>query len=654
MEKGPVVVRLFLAAQVALVFVPLASHAQQQGGRTSVPLNYDRVHQAEQVTIGGHYLIGAVVPATSQFRLMQTADVNGQFRKSIGLSTFDREQGGEIAAEKVGDRVWQISPATNGRVVVKTADGRYLRGARGSENATALMLSATDSTLWMLRDEGDGTFSLSHDDKGQVRYVTLYEFNAQSHYYGCYTAATPTDSKRLMFYRGRTEVDVGKMQPAPADLSSVAIATTHVTQMTVAKADGSAADGSALLLTDGTVAPDERLGQWTIQRQTDSTFVLRDTAGAYLDAQFATQEQPCLWSLREAGLATVGDDVRLAVLDGGRFTAVLPHEAVGKAAATLMPVGQAPNSSEEAGTLSLQGAWSADALAALSWTTTTTLDLTSIALPQAPHPFSRRPQDRSTYILVAAGQAAVVPDAWTMTLACDAADPEADAVLLTPTILADRQALVPPRAFRYAAGQLGYRRQAAADGGWETLCLPFEAAVPAGFTVEAYEDYDAGTLSFRHSAGIEAHRAYLLCHPFAAATEGPVFEVTASAEGRIAADESPVSAVFSGTYVPLDIQSAAEGIYLLNAEGTAFVRAAAGSRLAPYRAALRLDGQKTVRLRVTHGAQPDGIPHATDAAETATDDQPLYDLTGRRVSRPQQGRLYISRGHKVVCTGFDK
>ena len=121
MEKGPVVVRLFLAAQVALVFVPLASHAQQQGGRTSVPLNYDRVHQAEQVTIGGHYLIGAVVPATSQFRLMQTADVNGQFRKSIGLSTFDREQGGEIAAEKVGDRVWQISPATNGRVVVKTA-----------------------------------------------------------------------------------------------------------------------------------------------------------------------------------------------------------------------------------------------------------------------------------------------------------------------------------------------------------------------------------------------------------------------------------------------------------------------------------------------------------------------------------------------------
>ena len=645
MVKGFAAVRLILAVQAALALAPQTSRAQQ-GGVAAVPLSYDRVRQAEQVAIGGHYLIGAVVPATSQFRLMQTADVNSRYRKSIGLSTFDPEQGGEIAAEKVSDRVWQIRPAADGRVVVKTTDGQYLRSARGNESATALMLSATDSTLWILRDEGDGTFSLSHDDKGQVRYVTLYEYSAQSHYYGCYTAVTPTDSKRLMLYRGRTEVDMGKMLPAPPDQSRVAIVAATATQTTVAKADGSATDGSALLLTDGTLAPDERLGVWTAWRQTDSTFVLRDAAGAYLNAGFAAQEQPCPWSLREAGLATVDGDVRLSVLDNRRFAAVLPHEAVGKQAATLRPVGDAPTSSEENGTQSLQGAWSADALATLPWTTTTTLDLTRIALPQAPRPFSQRPQDRPTYILVAAGQSSAVPDAWAMTLACD--DTDADAVLLTPTILADRQPLTPPRAFRYAAGQLGYRRQAAADGGWETLCLPFDAAVPAGFVVETYEGYSAGTLSFQPSAGIEAHRAYLLCHPATASSESPLFEVTAGADGRIAAEESPLSAVFSGTYVPLDVRSAAEGIYLLNAEGTAFVRAAAGSHLAPYRASLRLDGQQAAQWRVTHGPQPDGIPHAADAAATAN--RPLYDLTGRRVSRPQPGRLYLSGGHKVVWT----
>ena len=54
---------------------------------------------------------------------------------------------------------------------------------------------------------------------------------------------------------------------------------------------------------------------------------------------------------------------------------------------------------------------------------------------------------------------------------------------------------------------------------------------------------------------------------------------------------------FVGTYSPLIIESAAPAYYFLNSDGTQFVRAAAGSRLAPFRAALLSGGTLNIRHR---------------------------------------------------------
>lgn len=647
MMKAPDYHLLILSALAATALMPPAARAQQVGTQ-SVPLCYDRVRRMDQVAAGGHLLIGAIVPATAQFRLMQTADVSGRYRKSIGLSTFDTALGGDVDASKVADRVWRLTPVADGRYVLQATDGRYLRGARGSESATALMLSTTDSTLWTLQADADGTFALSHTDGGQPRYVTLYEHGAQTHYYGCYASATATDSRRLMLYLGRTEVHPGATLPAPADSARLAIAVQANGQTTLAQMGGEMMDGEALLLTDGSVAPDSPLGVWTCRRQTDSTFVLCDTTGACLNDRFAVQQAPFVWTLRQAGLTTASGDLRLMVQDNGRFAAVLPHEAVGHSVATLLPVGETPSLSLEGDTRTLSGAWSANALATLPWTATTTLDLTHIALPRVPADFRERPADRTTYILVSAAEAAAVPAAWSMTLACNADRPEDDAVLLTPSVLADRQTFTPPRAFRYAAGQLVYCRQVHADGGWETLCLPFDAHVPADFVVETYEGRDGISLAFHQASAICAHQAYLLCYTGAAGAASTDFVVQASEDGRIGADAPASDTPFFGTYSGLKVLSADEGLYLLNADGSAFVRAAAGSSLPSFRAALRQPGQKASRLQLSHGGlQPDAVP--TVAGEVQSDDSPLYDLTGRRVRHPSGG-LYLVHGRKVVVT----
>ncbi|MFA6871515.1 MAG: hypothetical protein WCQ82_04735, partial [Bacteroidaceae bacterium] len=77
--------------------------------------------------------------------------------------------------------------------------------------------------------------------------------------------------------------------------------------------------------------------------------------------------------------------------------------------------------------------------------------------------------------------------------------------------LADKATTNLPYPLTMGAGKtISYTREAYTDGGWETIILPFDAAVPANFKVEKYIDKTGETLNFETATSMEANTAYIM------------------------------------------------------------------------------------------------------------------------------------------------
>lgn len=486
----------------------------------------------------------------------------------------DVENGTAITAAKENG-VWQVTYG-DGMITLKSLDtDLWLSPGKASQGATSLIATATEPYVWNMTTAAEGLFYLTNKDNS--RWLALYR--EQTPHFGCYSNVTPTDCNTLIIYKYLGgEANQGSAQ-MPEDRSDVVLADG----MRLMGTDLKTINAAETLLSDGTTAQTDALKPWLVQHRPDSCFVLQKSDGTFLDYTLQHSATEALWRINQGQITTVEDQPRsLSFSSSGLLT--LSAEETGNGTVSFVkaaPPAQASTAPD--GTTTLKGGWTATALEQTDWSATTTLDLTAISLPVRSFSFVNRPTDRHTFVLVAEADAAHIPQSWPFVVASDGER----FCLLTPSAIQDRQAFSPPVDISYKASQVTYTRQAYADGGWETLCLPFATTIPNNFRAQTLQEAQTDTLIFRPIQNVPAHTPVIIRYgnPF----EGQIpLTLTATQDGTFTAHQTESGeTALRGSYTPFVAGGElVQAAYLLSPTGTAFVKAAEESRLAPFRARL--------------------------------------------------------------------
>lgn len=256
------------------------------------------------------------------------------------------------------------------------------------------------------------------------------------------------------------------------------------------------------------------------------------------------------------------------------------------------------------GVLVLSGEWETTALAQLDFTGARMVDMTAARFEtRGLRGFEHYPTAGGVPLFVKEEIAAKLPESWPFVVSCGANYNE----LKCNVALTDAAPFFTDRPFCVGTGEMTYERVAAADGAWESIALPFKSVaqggaavyVPAGMT-------EADTLLYKECVHLEAFCGALVCGVKLDGTADSN-ESNASTMLRFVSLEcevrpaSPIkgddeSVVFLGASQRYDVTENTGGVpYMLNAGGDAFVRAAAGSWLRPYRAVLFLPSKAAKR-----------------------------------------------------------
>ena len=197
----------------------------------------------------------------------------------------------------------------------------------------------------------------------------------------------------------------------------------------------------------------------------------------------------------------------------------------------------------------------------------------------------------------------------------------------------------------FTAKKVSYTRSELATG-WETIALPFAANLPAGnVVVEQFgTQNDDGTINFQQVRSMEANIPYVIRaeEPFVVSATDARFSATDNASMIMGTDEYRFIGSIS-TQRPTDI-------YVINDEGTAFVPAATGTTVKPFRAYFTSTLPAEQRLSEipinmdTQGIGPSLGPSLTLPEGKGT----VYDLQGRRINSPMKKGIYILNNKKYI------
>lgn len=158
-----------------------------------------------------------------------------------------------------------------------------------------------------------------------------------------------------------------------------------------------------------------------------------------------------------------------------------------------------------------------------------------------------------------------------------------DGALLYPSVLLDALDFKPTQSFTVASGQLSYTRTLQ-DDNWETLALPFAANVPDGIDARELVSVEGGTLSFQPVTQIRPHVPVII-----KSTGEAGMQVTFVSKACTVVPLTEVSSLMVPVYQFFEVNSAAEGIYLLTSDGQTFTLSDSGSRLRPFRGYVRME-----------------------------------------------------------------
>lgn len=186
-----------------------------------------------------------------------------------------------------------------------------------------------------------------------------------------------------------------------------------------------------------------------------------------------------------------------------------------------------------------------------------------------------------------------------------------------------------------------------------TLCSPVGGTLGDGtfigfdrlYEVDA-DRTDKTAVKLKQVTKIEAGKPYIYHRDLTADT--PV-AAAVSFDATDAKASAPVnSGMMRGSFKSI---TAPGGSYILQTDGM-FHRVASGNKslkVGAYRAYLNMNkvGSEAKTVTMSFDDETTGI---TDVNATATEsaDTPIYDLSGRRISSPQRGQIYIFKGKKLL------
>ena len=536
--------------------------------------------------------------------------------------------------------LWRIEHIDNNHVRLRSfVKGNYLY----APTSTTLDLNADADVAmtWEWLWESDGSLRLCGTAGRQLGFSHLAETDS-----GYYKQMNPssTSACRLRLFCPKNAQGGSAIGEATMQTDGTLLALRQGNSLIAPSTDGGVATYPAAdyLNRQETVANDGSIRPWIFTRKGDNRFALLVNDNEGLDYTLRHSSSPAEWTLRDGFITTNETPARHLVLENGQLALVSVAEGKNVPAAAVLhfaPLGpEAQILQAGKGLMRLTGAWSAERLADIDWTATLALDLCAAELPQQVRPFRQQPQGSNTLFYIRDADAPSLQQVDGILVGCS----QTPARILRGGTLRDKQPLLIDRDIQLEAGALLYERLFLQDGGWETLCLPFAISLPQGIYAERMVSQADNVLNFAPISEIPAHTPVIICDTRNETSPSPI---ALKAQAGILQPEPEWTGSLLGNYQWMEVGTTTlANVFLLNADGTTFVRAAAGSRLAPFRAYFVGTGSQPLQLR--HEA--DGITATTAPAASPS---AVYTLDGRRLSptrAPLKAGLYIRDGRKVL------
>ena len=205
------------------------------------------------------------------------------------------------------------------------------------------------------------------------------------------------------------------------------------------------------------------------------------------------------------------------------------------------------------------------------------------------------------------------------------------------------------------------KRTLYADGGWNTLCLPFsltdeqtKAAFGNDVELRTLKSFEGNTLTFAKATGITAGVPCLI--KVSKVAENNTYTFTGVSVKAIKADRDKYdmdeTLTFVGIYAPMDVATAFEkdGNALFLGAANKFYKAKAGTTMKAFRAFFLVPASTDIQaLRAVIDGTTTGIDDLN--IDTVKADGRVYNLNGQCVGYSLEGLkagIYIQNGKKVI------
>ena len=272
----------------------------------------------------------------------------------------------------------------------------------------------------------------------------------------------------------------------------------------------------------------------------------------------------------------------------------------------------------EDGDWTFKGDWLADSLFALDYAQARRIDFTEIALPQGKSMVGDGKMPKGyVWTYVRKGEAGRLPEGWSNVVEIDRKDEGIQGNAVTRMVGCDSCTLGPKYTFTVPEGTgIVWYRKAENDGGWLTVGLPYAVKKVA------WEDVDGETITserlcFEEITGdgavfqeMEADEAWQAGMPYLWRPSEPRESVVCfyGEDTVVQPQESDVETTdgFYAVFGRYDIKDDGKTVFLLDDSGTRFVRAAAGSWVAPGRGYLVYTGTAFHSVRLIENELPAG------------------------------------------------
>ena len=477
-----------------------------------------------------------------------------------------------------GNALWQVETFGQDKVALYSyAEQKYLARKADGKLGLAFASSLSDRALWTCAILSNGNVLLY--DGGRA--LALDENDSQVNLFDNYSSGyLPHMKEGLKLYKLGAAVSQGNMK-MPENGHRYCIASNY----TLCLKDGKEQNNTDVLLCDGSIAPFDKLAVWTAKLLSDSTFVLKNDEGC-LDYNLTANASESVWRLRNGYWQTEEAEPRYVSYADGAWTVSAWAEM--QQPALLKGVADEPGRSvTAAGTCFLTGGWTTTDLKNLPFDSIKCLDVTKAILPKSVKPFTQ--QQYNCPVFVAETQAAAVRDIWHFVVLCRNTDCE---LLDQNLVITDKQPLNTDRAITIADGQVCYRRVGGDATTWQTLSLPYDAAVTSG-TAYACTGLQGDSLCFERVKALTAHTGYII-----KPSKDGVIEVL-SAKGHIDAVsvEKQETMLRANEYDWLVVTDNQNACYMLHPTLQNFVPAPSNSHLAPFRAYISMIKNNALHIK---------------------------------------------------------